>query len=64
MFAAGCTPLDIRMMGRWDSEVYRIYVHAEGKRAMRCTAAIGRQAIGSDAIEYDDEELLDSDIEI
>ena len=52
------------MMGRWDSEVYRIYVHAEGKRAMRCTAAIGRQAIGSDAIEYDDEELLDSDIEI
>jgi len=45
MFAAGATPLDIRTMGRWDSEVYRIYIRADAGRAAHCSRAIGRKEV-------------------
>ena len=35
MYKAGCSALDIRTAGRWDSDVYLIYVHADRHRAAR-----------------------------
>ena len=55
MFAAGASPLDIRTMGRWDSEVYRIYVRADVARAALCSRAIGRKTVSplQDAFDID-----------
>ena len=43
MYKAGRAPLNIitKVAGRWDSDCYLIYIHADAERAMENTAAIG-----------------------
>ena len=45
LFAAGASPLDIRTMGRWDSDIYLIYVRGDVRRAAKCALDIGRQKV-------------------
>ena len=40
MYKAGMAPLDIRVAGRWDSDCYLIYIHADRQRAMANTAML------------------------
>ena len=58
MYAAGYSELDIRTMGRWDSDVYRIYVRGDRARAAACTRGIGAQAVAPSMDPYDEVEFF------
>ena len=40
-YKCGFSPLDIKIAGRWDSDCYLVYIHADADRAMWNAAAIG-----------------------
>ena len=44
MYKAGFNPLDIRLAGRWDSDCYLIYVHADRQRALETTRRMASTA--------------------
>lgn len=45
MFAAGCSALDIRTMGRWSSDIYLIYVHSDRARAAEVTRRLASTTV-------------------
>ena len=45
LFAAGATPLTIRMMGRWSSDCYRLYVRACYEQTLSWTAQCGSTVV-------------------
>ena len=54
-FAAGAQPMDIRVLGRWDSECYRLYCRAVRSSARSWSRRIGSQAF--DALQEEFEEV-------
>ena len=40
LYKAGCSPLDIKVAGRWDSDCYLIYIHADRERALRMSSCL------------------------
>ena len=58
MYKSGASALDIRTAGRWDSDVYLIYVHADRARAAR----VSRQ-LASTACDLAEDPFLDFEFE-
>ena len=54
LYARGVSELDIRTMGRWDTDVYRIYIRGDRTRAARVTCSIGRQEVSPTLDPYDE----------
>ena len=54
LFKSGRGELDIRTMGRWDSEIYRIYVHADRERAFENARIIASQQVAPLEDAYDE----------
>ena len=52
LFAAGATPLTIRMMGRWSSDCYRLYVRACYEQTLEWTAKCGSTKVHDLAGEF------------
>ena len=55
LFAAGATPLTIRMMGRWSSDCYRLYVRACYEQTLEWTAKCGSTKVHDLAGEFGQE---------
>jgi len=55
LFAAGATPLTIRMMGRWSSDCYRLYVRACYQQTLSWTAKCGSTEVHDLAGEFGQE---------
>ena len=55
LFAAGATPLTIRMMGRWSSDCYRLYVRACYQQTLAWTAKCGSTEVHDLAGEFGQE---------
>ena len=55
LFAAGATPLTIRMMGRWSSDGYRLYVRACYEQTLAWTARCGSTQVHDFAGEFGQE---------
>ena len=55
LFAAGATPLTIRMMGRWSSDCYRLYVRACYEHTLEWTAKCGSTQVSDYAGEFGQE---------
>ena len=58
MYKAGHSTLDIRLAGRWDSDCYCIYVHADRQRAMTVT-----RGLASTHCEPDEDPCLELGVE-
>ena len=56
--AAGMSPLTIRIMGRWDSDVYRVYCKLSRQSALRVGAVIASTPFDVVAGAFGDEDLL------
>ena len=57
LLAAGVPPAVIQIMGRWDSEVYKIYCRMSGEAARRMGAVVASTQLHDTAAGYRDEEL-------
>ena len=57
LFAQGASELDIRLMGRWDSEIYRIYVRANARRAAQLARDMACVEVGSTIESFPDWDL-------
>ena len=55
LFAAGATPLTIRMMGRWSLDCYRLYVRACYEQTLEWTAKCGSTQVHDFAGEFGQE---------
>ena len=56
LFAAGADPTVIRTMGRWSSDIYRLYVRACFERCCDWTKAAGSTAVTDVVVEFDEVE--------
>ena len=56
--AAGMSPLTIRVMGRWDSDVYRVYCRLSRQSALRVGAAIASTPFDAVDRAFADEDLM------
>ena len=54
LFAAGADPTVIRTMGRWSSDIYRLYVRACFERCCDWTARAGSTTVSDVAAEFDE----------
>ena len=63
--SAGIEPAQIRLMGRWSSDVYEIYCRMSEESALRVGAAIGSADVRPEADAFHEEhlELLRSEVE-
>jgi hypothetical protein len=52
LFAAGADPTLIRTMGRWSSDIYRLYVRACFQRCADWTAKAGSTAVTDSVVEF------------
>ena len=57
LFANGASELDIRLMGRWDSEIYRLYVRANARRMAQLARDMACVEVGPTVEEFADWEL-------
>ena len=55
--AAGVSPQEIRLMGRWSSEIYEIYCRMSEQSALRVGAAIGSAVVHPEARAFREERL-------
>ena len=54
LFAAGADPTVIRTMGRWSSDIYRLYVRACFERCCSWTARAGSATVTDVVVEFDE----------
>ena len=54
LFAAGADPTVIRTMGRWSSDIYRLYVRACFERCCDWTKAAGSTTVTDVVVEFDE----------
>ena len=54
LFAAGVQPLEIRTMGRWSSDIYRLYVRACFSKTTALTALAGSTVVDDVAGEFEE----------
>ena len=54
LFAAGADPLVIRTMGRWSSDIYRLYVRACFSTTVDWTRRCGSQHVADVAEEFEE----------
>ena len=55
--SAGGEPSQIRLMGRWSSDVYEVYCRMSEAAALRVGAAIGSAAVRPEALAFHEEHL-------
>jgi hypothetical protein len=54
LFAQGADPTVIRTMGRWSSDIYRLYVRACFDRCCQWTAQAGSCAVTDSVVDFDE----------
>ena len=54
MFAAGANETVIRTMGRWSSDLYRLYVHACHEQCCNWSAKAGSARMSQVSVDFDE----------